>query len=142
MTNSIGNLANILLVEDSPADRRLMEEVFREAKVVNSIRHEEDGEGALRALRANGRTDLVLLDLELPGMDGREVLEEMRGDPALRQIPVVVLTGNVSEADIGRSFDLEASGYLTKPITVKKLLRVLEDVRSLSMAFVVRPEDE
>ena len=138
MNDGVGRPAEILLVEDNPADVGLLKVAFKEGKIVNRLHLEETADLALERLKRGDVPDLILLDLDLPGMDGADFLAEIKKDPVLRKVPVAVLTGNVSEADIGRSFDLEAAAYLTKPVSVKKLLRLLDEVDILEMAFVVR----
>jgi chemotaxis family two-component system response regulator Rcp1 len=111
----------VLLVEDSPGDVRLTREAFRDASAVPNLHVVSDGVEALAFLRREGehehvpRPDLILLDLNLPRMDGREVLASVKRDPELKTIPIIILTTSDSEADIRRSYELQASCYLTKP---------------------------
>jgi CheY-like chemotaxis protein len=122
---------DILLVEDSAADVRLTREALKEAKVLNTLHVAPDGTVALAFLRKEGkyagspRPDLVLLDLNLPRKDGREVLAEMKQDESLRRIPVVVLTTSRAEEDIVRSYDLHANAYVTKPVDLTQFLSVI-----------------
>ena len=111
-------MIEILLVEDSEADARLTVEALKEAKVRNTIQVAPDGETALEILRdpARRRPDLILLDLNLPGLDGREVLAEIKADPALAIIPVVVLTTSRAEADILKTYQLHGNCFFTKPM--------------------------
>lgn len=144
MSEQLERPAEILLVEDNPADIRFFQEVLKEGKILNRLNIVEEGAEALAYLRGEGeykrrpRPDLVFLDLDLPQMDGRELLTEMRLDRSLQEVPVVVLTSSLSESDITHSFDLEAASYLTKPLSLKKLLRIVEDVAPIGMAFMVR----
>src|SRR3954454_19589342 len=111
----------ILLVEDSPGDVRLTQEALRDAKIANELHVTSDGEQAMRFLRREGehldapRPELILLDLNLPRKDGREVLEELKADEDLRRIPVIVLTTSVADRDILRSYDLHVNCYIAKP---------------------------
>lgn len=126
----------ILLVEDNPGDIRLTEEALHEAKIANHLHVATDGVKALRFLRREEehaeapRPDLILLDLNLPKMTGREVLESVKEDPDLRRIPVVVLTTSEAEEDIVRSYDLHANAYIKKPVdfaSFVEVVRVIED---------------
>jgi CheY-like chemotaxis protein len=121
----------ILMADDDPDDRLLAAEALRESRVASDLRFVEDGEQLLDYLRRRGRwTDpaqspwpgLVLLDLNMPRMDGREALAEIKADPALRRIPVVVLTTSRAQADVLRSYDLGASSFITKPATYAGLV--------------------
>ena len=115
----------ILLVEDNPGDVRLLRESFGQRADPPEILDVPDGVAALELLRAGGgRPDLVLLDLNLPRMDGREFLATVKGDPALRKIPVVVLTSSGAEADVERLYDLHANGYLLKPRDLSALFQL------------------
>jgi len=116
----------ILLVEDNAADVRLMREAFADQDIAVELIVAHDGEEATRALRDPfRRPDLVLLDLNLPRMDGREVLAEIKADPALRSIPVLVLTSSESEVDIETSYALHANGYLRKPLAYADLRAIV-----------------
>jgi chemotaxis family two-component system response regulator Rcp1 len=126
----------ILLVEDNPADVRLTQEALRESKLANNLHTVGDGVEALRFLRRDGdhagapRPDLVLLDLNLPRMGGREVLEEVKADPDLRRIPVVILTTSEAEQDVVRSYELHANAYVRKPVDFDRfteVVRLIED---------------
>ena len=110
-------LARILLVEDSPTDAELTAEVVREAHGTATLEHVETGDEALAAVRREPRPDLVLLDLELPGQHGHEVLGEIKRDAALRDIPIVVLTASEAREDLANSWEQEADGYIVKPVT-------------------------
>ena len=136
---------DILLVEDNAGDARLVREMFHEAKLVNSLTVVGDGVEALACLRREGKyaaikpADLVLLDLNLPRKDGREVLAEIRKDPELRRTPVVVLTGSKAEEDILQAYDLDADAYLSKPIDLYQMLRLIKAVDALWLAVIKRP---
>ena len=143
----IGNGVDILLVEDNPGDVRLTQEALREGKVVNRLHVARDGNDALGFLRREGehaaapRPDLVLLDLNLPGLDGREVLAEMKGDPGLRRIPVVVLTTSEADEDIARSYDLHANCFVTKPVDMEQFLRIVRSIEDFWLRVVKLPAD-
>lgn len=135
----------ILLVEDNLGDIRLTEEALREAKVWNRINKVEDGIEALAFLRKQGnytsvpRPDLILLDLNLPKKDGREVLGEIKEDPNLRRIPVVVLTTSKTEEDIIKSYDLHVNSYVTKPVDLNKFLNVIRSIEDFWLSVVKLP---
>ena len=135
----------ILLVEDNPGDVRLTREAFNEAKVSNRLDVVSDGVEALNYLRRRGgyanapRPDLILLDLNLPKKDGREVLAEIKVDPELRKIPVVVLTTSRAEEDIIRSYDLHANCYITKPVDFSKFINVIKSVEDFWLTVVKLP---
>ena len=126
-----GRPIEILLVEDNPGDVRLTREALHEWHVRNSLSVAKDGAEALAMVRqlppyeATPRPDLILLDLNLPKLDGREVLAEMKSDPVLRRIPVVVLTTSKAEEDVLRSYDLHANSYITKPVDLDQLLSMM-----------------
>ncbi|HEX4335248.1 MAG TPA: response regulator [Polyangiaceae bacterium] len=132
---------SILLVEDSPADVRLTMEALREAKLHNQIDVVEDGESAMEYLRRPGqkRPDLVLLDLNLPGMDGREVLQEIKTDPDLSIIPVVVLTTSSADEDVLRAYRLHTNCYITKPVNLDQFIRVVQSIQDFWLAVVRLP---
>ena len=121
----------ILLVEDNPADIRLTREALKDARVLNSLHVVVDGVAAMSYLRQQGahaaaaRPDLILLDLNLPRMDGREVLAAIKEDAGLKRIPVVVLTTSKAEEDIVRSYNLHANAYVTKPVGLAEFLGVV-----------------
>ncbi len=135
----------ILLVEDNEGDARLAREALVESKMLNRLHHVEDGREALDFLRREGgfenasRPDLVLLDLNLPRVDGREVLAEMKEDPDLRQIPVVVLTTSDDEEDVLRSYDLHANCYITKPLDLDRFIDVVRCVENFWLSIVKLP---
>jgi two-component system, chemotaxis family, response regulator Rcp1 len=136
MTAQSSSAIEILLVEDNPADVRLTQEALRESKLSNRLHAVGDGEQALRFLRREGehaespRPDLVLLDLNLPRLSGREVLAMVKADPDLRRIPVIVLTTSEAEEDIVRSYDLHANAYVRTPVDFHQftdVVRLIED---------------
>jgi CheY-like chemotaxis protein len=137
--------ANILLVEDNPGDVRLTIEALRDAKVRNNLSVVGDGVEALRFLRREGkyadamRPDLILLDLNLPKMDGREVLAAIKADEALRTIPVVVLTTSRAEQDIAKSYALHANCYVTKPVDLDQFLHVVRSIEDFWLSIVTIP---
>jgi CheY-like chemotaxis protein len=134
----------ILLVEDNAADVRLTREALREGKVRNNLRVARDGEEALDILRREGepRPDLILLDLNLPRRDGREVLKEIKSDPALMTIPVVVLTTSAAEADIVKSYSLHANCYITKPVDLDQFITVVKSIDDFWLTIVKLPPDK
>lgn len=135
----------ILLVEDNPGDARLTQEALREGKIRNNLHHARDGVEALAFLKREGEfakaptPDLVLLDLNLPRKDGREVLAEMKQDPRLRTIPVVVLTTSEAENDIVRSYELHANCYITKPVGLEQFIAIVREIESFWLAVVTLP---
>lgn len=141
----------ILLVEDSEADIALTLEALRDARVANELHVVRDGEEAMAFLRREGhytrarRPDLVLLDLNMPRKDGREVLAEMKGDADLQVIPVVVLTTSAEEADVLRSYELNASAYITKPVDFPQFIAAVSSLQEFWLAVVrlpPRPDDD
>ena len=137
----------ILLVEDNPGDVLLTQEAFREGRLAHRLSVTEDGEEAMRFLRLEvkfadaPRPDLILLDLNLPKIDGRELLEEVKSDPTLRHIPVIVLTTSEAEQDIWRAYKLHANCYLTKPIEMEDFLRKIRSVEEFWLTVVRLPVD-
>jgi two-component system, chemotaxis family, response regulator Rcp1 len=135
----------ILLVEDSPGDVRLTQEVLRDAKIANELHVVGDGESAMAFLRQTGEfadrpsPDLVLLDLNLPRKDGREVLEEMSEDDKLHTVPVIVLTTSAAEQDILRSYQLSANAYITKPIDLNEFINVVRSIETFWLSIVRLP---
>ena len=135
----------ILLVEDSKGDVGLIEEVFEDAKIRNNLRVVEDGEEAILYLRGEGqfsgvsRPDIVLLDLNLPKKDGREVLEEIKNDDDLKNIPVVVLTTSKADADILKSYNLHANAYVTKPVDFDQFIKVIKSIEDFWLEVVRLP---
>ncbi|MDD5730868.1 MAG: response regulator [Candidatus Omnitrophica bacterium] len=135
----------ILLVEDNAADVRLTIEALKEEKIYNNLNVVRNGEEALDYLRKKGkfakvaRPDLILLDLNLPKIDGREVLKEIKTDDDLKSIPVVVLTVSKSEEDILRSYNLHANCYITKPVDLKQFVKVARSVQDFWLTIVKLP---
>lgn len=135
----------ILLVEDSPGDVRLTQEVLRDAKVQNTLHVASDGMEATSFLwrlgkHANApRPDLILLDLNLPKKSGREVLEEIKLDPSLKMIPVVVLTTSATEEDILQIYQLHANCYITKPVDLEQFLKIVKAIDNFWLAIVKLP---
>jgi CheY-like chemotaxis protein len=135
----------ILLVEDNPGDVRLTREALAEGKVNNKLSVVQDGVEAMEFLRREGRfgdarrPDLILLDLNLPRKDGREVLEELKADPDLHLIPVVVLTTSKAEEDILRSYDLHANCYITKPVDLEQFISVVRSIEDFWLTVVKLP---
>ena len=148
MTISIGEYAapiEILLVEDSAGDVRLTQEALRDAKVQNNLLVASDGMEATSILWRQGkhanatRPDLILLDLNLPKKSGRELLEEIKLDPSLKSIPVVILTTSAAEEDILRSYQLHANCYITKPVDLEQFLKVVKTIDNFWLAIVKLP---
>lgn len=135
----------ILLVEDNAGDARLTQEALKEGKVRNNLYVARDGVEALAFLRKGDgyagvpRPDLVLLDLNLPRKDGREVLAEMKQDPSLRTIPVVVLTTSEAEQDILRTYQLNANCYITKPVDLDKFITIVRSIEDFWLTIVQLP---
>ncbi len=135
----------ILLIEDNPADIRLTQEAFREARLHNTVHVVQDGVSAMAFIRQAApyqqapRPDLILLDLNLPKKDGREVLREIKADPITRLIPVVVLTTSDDEEDVLRSYDLHANAYLVKPIDVLRFIKMIQSLESFWLSVVKLP---
>lgn len=148
MSNEMVSKAiEILLVEDNPGDARLTQEAFRDAKVTNNIHLATDGEEALAFLRKLGvheqapRPDIVLLDLNLPKKDGREVLAEIKDDDDLKRIPVVILTTSKAEEDILKTYNLHANCYMSKPVELEPFLEVIKAIENFWLSFVKLPPE-
>jgi two-component system, chemotaxis family, response regulator Rcp1 len=135
----------ILLVEDSPADVRLTTEALKEEKIYNNLHVATDGVEAIAFLRREGkyakavRPDLILLDLNLPKKDGREVLKEIKSDDDLKAIPVVVLTVSKSEEDIVKSYNLHANCYINKPVDLNQFMKVIRSIQEFWLTIVKLP---
>jgi chemotaxis family two-component system response regulator Rcp1 len=135
----------ILMVEDNPGDIRLTIEALKEGKVRNNLHTVGDGVEAMAFLRRQGRyaevprPDLVLLDLNLPKKTGREVLEEIKNDPDLRRIPVVILTVSQAEQDIVKSYNLHANCYITKPVDLDRFIEVVKSIENFWLTVVMLP---
>lgn len=142
-----GKPIEILLVEDNPADVRLTEEALREGKVRNNLHVARDGVEAVDFLKRRGkyagapRPDLVLLDLNLPKKDGREVLAEVKDDAELKTIPIVVLTTSSAEIDILRSYSLHANCYITKPVDLEQFVQVVKSIDDFWLTVVRLPKE-
>jgi chemotaxis family two-component system response regulator Rcp1 len=138
----------ILLVEDSPSDAKLTLSALKLAKVANELHHVEDGVQAMEFLRRQGkyekspRPDLILLDLNLPRKDGREVLKEMKEDPEYSNIPVIVLTTSNAEKDILQSYQLHCNCYVTKPVNFDRFLECVRSIEHFWLSVVVLPTKE
>ncbi len=141
----MGRPVEILLVEDNPGDVRLTQENFKESKIRNNLYVVDDGVEALAFLRREGqygdavRPNVILLDLNLPRKDGREVLAEIKADPELRRIPVVILTISSADEDIIRSYDLHANCYITKPIDLEQFGKVVKAIGDFWLTMVKLP---
>jgi two-component system, chemotaxis family, response regulator Rcp1 len=137
----------ILLVEDNPGDARLTREALAHSKVRNNLHHARDGEEAIAFLRREGAfsdaptPDLILLDLNLPRRDGREVLEDIKRDHALMHIPVVILTSSQAEEDILRSYRLHANCFITKPVDLEQLTKVVQGIEQFWFTLVRLPPE-
>lgn len=137
----------ILLVEDSPSDTELTIEAFREGTIASHLNHVEDGVEAIDYLARRDRftnvprPDLILLDLNLPRKDGREVLAELKSDPDLRTIPVVVLTTSRADQDIMRAYQLQANCYISKPVDFEQFVRVVRMIERFWLEVVSLPHD-
>lgn len=136
---------DILLVDDSAADVRLTREAFRDSKMLNRLIVASDGFEALAILRRQGRhadaaaPDLILLDLNLPRKSGREVLAEIKEDPELKRIPVVVITSSTAEEDVVRSYNLHANCYISKPIDLERFMQVVRAIEEFWVSIVKLP---
>jgi two-component system, chemotaxis family, response regulator Rcp1 len=137
--------AEILLVEDSPSDIRLTEKVMADARIANNLHVVRDGVEAIAFVRGEApyesrpRPDLVLLDLNLPRIDGREVLHTIKSDPELQRVPVVVLTTSREEQDVLRSYELQANSYISKPIDLGDFIDVVRSIEGYWLSIVRLP---
>jgi len=135
----------ILLVEDNIGDVGLIEEVFEEAKIKNILHVAQDGEEAVLFLRGKGkllsssRPDIIILDLNLPKKDGREVLREIKEDEKLQNIPVIILTSSSAEKDILQAYELHANAYVTKPLDFNQFIKVVESLINFWLGVVQLP---
>jgi len=145
---TICEVVEILLVEDNPGDVRLTQEVLKDGRVRNNMSVVMDGVDAISFLQQTGeyadapRPDIILLDLNLPKKDGREVLAEIKADPDLKNIPVVVLTTSSAEQDIFRSYDLHANCYITKPVDLDQFIKVIRSIEDFWLTIVKLPRGE
>ena len=146
-THSEARPIEVLLVEDNPGDVRLTREALRDGKVSNRLSVVQDGVEALRFLRREEpyadapRPDVVLLDLNLPKKDGRQVLQEIKQDPALRTIPVVILTSSDAERDISGAYALQANCYITKPVDLDQFITVVRSIEDFWFSIVKLPPE-
>ena len=144
-SESRADAVSILLVEDNPADVRLTQEGLKRAKVLNRLNVVEDGEEALAFLRREGsyadapRPDLIFLDLNLPRMDGRQFLAEIKKDPVLNHIPVVVLTSSDADEDVLKAYKLQASCYVKKPVLFQEFLKTIKLIDEFWLTVVKLP---
>jgi CheY-like chemotaxis protein len=135
----------VLLVEDDDDDVRMAHEAFEHGKVLNRIIVINNGHDVIPYLRGEGehagadRPDLILLDLNLPGRDGREILAEIKADPELRRIPVVVLTASRAEEDVARSYDMHANAYVTKPVDFDSFVQTIRKIDEFFISVVRLP---
>ena len=145
MSTNNSHAIEILMVEDNPGDVRLTREAMKEAKVRNQLNVVGDGVEALEYLRRQGRftdaprPDLILLDLNLPKKDGREVLAEIKADPLLRSIPVVVLTTSNADVDVEQAYQLHANCYITKPVDFDQFMKVVQKIDDFWVNIVTLP---
>jgi two-component system response regulator len=143
----MGNSIQILLIEDNPGDVRLTQEALRDSKMHNRLHVVDDGVKAIQFLRQQPpyaeapRPDIILLDLNLPRKDGREVLAEIKEDEDLRRIPVVVLTTSDDEEDILRSYDLHANCYITKPVDFTRFITIVKSIENFWFSIVKLPSE-
>jgi len=141
-----GKRAEILLVEDNPGDARLAQEAFRESERVNPIHIVRDGVAAMAFLHKEGhykdapRPDIILLDLNLPRKDGREVLTEIKGDADLKRIPVVILSSSCDEGDISKTYDLHANCYISKPVGLDEFLKAIRLLEAFWLGIAKLPD--
>jgi len=138
----------ILLIEDNPGDVRLTKEALKEGKIINNLHVTEDGVEALAYLRKQGKfkneplPDLILLDLNLPRKDGRELLVEIKEDQNFKHIPVVVLTTSKAEADIIKSYESHANCYITKPVDMNQFIKIVKSIEFFWFSIVKLPPNE
>jgi CheY-like chemotaxis protein len=147
VTKSLSRHIEILLVEDSPADVLLTREAFEQNKILNTLYVAEDGVQAMDFLYKRGayasvpRPDLILLDLNLPRKNGREVLAEIKADPDLKKIPIVVLTTSSAEEDVLRAYDLNANCYVVKPVGFDNFMEAVQSIRHFWFSIVTLPPE-
>lgn len=145
--NAMTRPVELLLIEDSKSDTDLTIEALNEGKIANNLNHVEDGVEAMDYLRQQGKyanavpPDLILLDLNLPRKNGREVLAELKTDPHLRIIPVVVLTTSRAEQDILKSYELHANCYITKPVNFQQFIDVVKSIENFWLSIVTLPHE-
>ncbi|MDO9537276.1 MAG: response regulator [Thermoplasmata archaeon] len=153
MTQKVNNMTaryiskpvEILLVEDNPGDVRLTQEAFKEGKLQNKLSVVNDGEEAMAFLRREGqyadapRPDIILLDLNMPKKNGSEVLAEIKNDPNLKRIPVVILTTSKAEEDILKTYDLHANCFITKPVDLNQFMVIVKYIKDFWLSIVMLP---
>lgn len=145
LQEKVGKPIEILLVKDSAADVRLTREALKDAKVLNTVNVVWDGVEAMAYLRREGKyadaphADLILLDLNMPRKDGREVLAEVKGDPDLKHIPVVILTVSQAEEDILKAYDHHANCFITKPVTLSEFFKMVASIENFWLSIVKLP---
>ncbi|MEC4682164.1 MAG: response regulator [Nitrospirota bacterium] len=143
--DEFGRPVEFLLVEDNPGDVRLTREALRDSKVRNNLNVLGDGMSAMAFLRREPpyeealRPDIILLDLNLPRMDGREVLSQIKADPSLKRIPVVVITSSEAEEDILKTYDLHVNCYVTKPVDLDQFIKVVQSIETFWLTIVQLP---
>lgn len=148
MSETATDSVDILLVEDNPGDVRLTREAFKEGQIRNTLHVVKDGVEALDFLYRRGeykeatRPEIILLDLNLPRKNGDEVLEEIRSDPKLLKIPVIILTSSDAEEDIIKSYEMQANAYLTKPVNPSEFIETIQNFQSFWLNIVRLPEFE
>jgi CheY-like chemotaxis protein len=149
--NQLRKPITILMADDDADDRQMTKDAFAESRLANDLRFVEDGEELLDYLQRRGkysnpdsspRPGLILLDLNMPRKDGREALREIKADPALKKIRIVVLTTSKAEEDIYRSYDLSAASYITKPVTFAGLVEIIKTLGKYWLEIVALPGDE
>lgn len=144
--SQLGQPIIILMADDDADDRMLTKEALEESRVLNDLRFVEDGEELMDYLKKRGpyadaqRPGLILLDLNMPKKDGREALKEIKADPDLRRIPIVVMTTSKAEEDVFRSYDLGASSFITKPVTFDRLVELMRTLGQYWVEFVELPD--
>lgn len=142
-----GQPVEILLAEDNPGDARLTEKAFDRGNIINNLHVVENGIETMKFLTREGeyrekpRPDIVLLDLNMPGKDGWEVLEEVQDDPELARIPIIVLTSSEAEEDIVKSYELQANAYLTKPVDFQGFLEIVDGFEEFWLSVVKMPPE-
>jgi CheY-like chemotaxis protein len=135
----------ILMIEDNPGDARLAREALKEGKILNTLYVMKDGREGLDFLYRRGRylnvpkPDIILLDLNLPGLDGRQVLQEIKSNDSLKLIPVIVLTSSAAEEDILKSYDLHANCYIVKPVDFEKFTQIVKQLEDFWFSVVELP---
>ncbi len=145
MEHEVSRQVEFLLAEDNPGDVRLTQEALRESKIRNNLNVVTDGMEAIAFLRRQGKyadaptPDVVLLDLNLPRKDGREVLAEIKSDPLLKRIPVVIITSSEAEQDILRTYELHANCYVTKPVDLDQFIKVIQSIENFWLTIVTLP---